>query len=66
MTGLNLLRACQELGKVNEGEALLTRMYALGVMPIKQHLDQFAHDFQEMRRQGAQGTPVDMESLTVV
>ena len=65
MTGINLLRAYQELGKVDEGEALLTRMYALGIMPIKQYLDQFAQTFQEMRKQAAQGTPLDMESLKI-
>jgi len=65
MTGINLLRACQELGKVDEGEALLTRMYALGIMPIKQYLDQFAQAFQEMRKQAAQGTPLDMENLKI-
>jgi hypothetical protein len=65
MAGLNLLRACQELGKVDEGEALLARMYALGIAPIKQHLDQFAQAFQQMRKQAAKGTPVDVASLKV-
>jgi tetratricopeptide (TPR) repeat protein len=58
-TGMNLLRAYQALGKVDEGEALLARMYALGLAPYKQHLDQFSHAFQEMRRQAAQAIPVD-------
>lgn len=66
MTGLNLLRACRELGNVDEGEALLARMYALGFVPIKQQLDQFAQAFQEMRKQAAKGTPVDMGSLKVI
>jgi tetratricopeptide (TPR) repeat protein len=66
MAGLNLLRACQELGKVDEGEALLARMYALGFVPIKQHLDQFAQAFQEMRKQAAKGIPIDMGSLKVI
>lgn len=65
MAGLNLLRACQELGRVDEGEALLGRMYALGLAPIKQHLDQFAQAFQEMRKRAAQGTPIDAGSLKV-
>lgn len=63
MAGLNLLRACQELGKADEGEALLTRMYALGLAPFKQHLDQFAQAFQEMRKRTAQGTPIDPNNL---
>ena len=65
MTGLNLLRACQELGKVDEGEALLNRMYALGIAPFKQHLDQFAQAFQELREQATQGTPIDPDSLKI-
>jgi tetratricopeptide (TPR) repeat protein len=65
MAGLNLLRAYQELRRLDEGEALLSRMYALGVAPIKQHLDQFAQAFQEIRKQTAQGTPIDSDSLKI-
>ncbi|WP_227247507.1 tetratricopeptide repeat protein [Paraburkholderia caribensis] len=65
MTGLNLLRACQQLGKVDEGEALLARMYPLGIAPIKHHLDQFAQAFQEMRNQAVQSTPVDPDGLQI-
>ncbi|RKP43344.1 tetratricopeptide repeat protein [Trinickia fusca] len=65
MTGLNLLRACQQLGKADEGEALLARMYPLGFSPIKHHLDQFAQAFQEMRKQAAQGTPIDPHGLKI-
>ncbi|AJP58104.1 hypothetical protein UC34_16270 [Pandoraea vervacti] len=65
MTGLNLLRACQQLGKVDEGEALLARMYPLGIAPIKHHLDQFAQAFQEMRNQTEQTTPVDPDGLKI-
>lgn len=65
MAGLNLLRACQELGQVDQGEALLDRMYALGLPPIKQYLDQFAEAFQEMRRQSAQSTPLDAANLEI-
>ncbi|MDP5238206.1 hypothetical protein Q9Q94_01615 [Uliginosibacterium sp. 31-16] len=65
MAGLNLLRAYQHLGKADEGEALLGRMYALGHAPIKQHLNQFAQAFQEMRKQAAQGTPIDPAELKI-
>lgn len=65
VAGLNLLRACQHLGKVDEGEALLGRMYALGHTPIKQHLDQFAQTFQEMHKQAVQGKPIDPDKLKV-
>ncbi|QBJ79005.1 lipopolysaccharide assembly protein LapB [Aquitalea sp. USM4] len=65
MAGLNLLKACLELGKVDEGDALLSRMYALGLVPFKQYLDQFAQAFQEMREQAAQSMPVDPDNLKV-
>ncbi|KWS95046.1 tetratricopeptide repeat protein [Pseudomonas syringae] len=63
--GLNLLRAYQELGRVDEGEALLTRLYALGFAPIKSHLDQFAHAFEDVRRQEDKGVPIDPASVTI-
>lgn len=65
MAGMNLLRAYQQLGKADEGETLLARLYALGLAPIKQHLDQFAHAFQEMRKQNAQSVPVDPDNLKI-
>ncbi|GJJ05330.1 hypothetical protein RugamoR64_58680 [Duganella rhizosphaerae] len=65
MAGINLLRACQELGRVDEGEALLGRMYALGFPPIKQHLDQFAEAYQEMRQQSSQSAPLDQANLKI-
>lgn len=65
MAGMNLLRAYQQLGKADEGEALLTRLYALDVAPIKQHLDQFAQAFKEMRKQSAQSVPVDPDKLKI-
>lgn len=63
--GLNLLRAYQELGRVDEGEALLTRLYALGFAPIKSHLDQFAHAFEDVRRQEDKGIPIDPASVAI-
>lgn len=65
MTGLNLLRACQQLGNADEGEALLARIYPLGIAPIKHHLDQFAQAFQEMRSQAVQSTPIDPNGLKI-
>jgi tetratricopeptide (TPR) repeat protein len=49
MTGLNLLRSYQALGRVDEGETLLKRLYALDLPPLKGHLDQFARAFQASR-----------------
>jgi hypothetical protein len=57
MAGINLLRAYQELGNPDEGEKLLSRMYALDYPPLKQYLDESARAFQTMREQHAQGTP---------
>lgn len=65
MAGINLLRAYQALGDVEEGEKLLARMYALGFAPIKQRLDEFAQAFQEMRKQVTQGIPTDPEQLKI-
>lgn len=59
MAGINLLRAYQELGNPEEGEKLLSRMYALDIPPLKQYLDEFAQAFHRMRKESAQGTPTD-------
>lgn len=63
--GLNLLRACQMLGRADEGEALLDRLYALGMAPLRQHLDAFARAFQKMHAQSAPGRPVEEARLEV-
>jgi tetratricopeptide (TPR) repeat protein len=65
MAGMNLLRAYQQLGRVDEGEALLARLYALGLPPLKQHLDQFAQAFQEMRKQNAGSVAIDPANLKI-
>lgn len=65
MAGLNLLRACHQLGKVAEGEALLNRMYALSFAPIKHHLDDFAKAFQALQQAHDQGSPIDPDKLQV-
>lgn len=65
MAGLNLLRAWQALGNVEEGEKLLARLYALGYAPLKQPLDEFAKAFQQMRQQEAQAVPADPQQLQV-
>lgn len=65
MAGLNVLRAWQVLGNVQEGEKLLARMYALGYAPLKQHLDSFAHAFQQLRQQEAAAVPADPQQIEV-
>lgn len=65
MAGLNLLRACHQLGRVAEGEALLNRMYALSFAPLKPHLDEFAKAFQTLQQAQDQGKPIDPDQLQV-
>ncbi len=63
MAGLNLLRAYQQSGLVEPGEALLARLYALNIVPLKAQLDSFAQAFQELRARSARATPVDPGQL---
>ncbi|MFD0739843.1 tetratricopeptide repeat protein [Lysobacter koreensis] len=63
--GLNLLRAYLQLGRLDEGEALLDRLYALNMPPFKQHLDAMAGEFQDRRRQAARSRPVDESDLQI-
>jgi tetratricopeptide (TPR) repeat protein len=64
-TGINLLRAYRELGKADEGQALLARMYALGLAPIRQQLNQFAEAFQKMSRDDGQRASIDPDNLKI-
>jgi tetratricopeptide (TPR) repeat protein len=61
--GLNLLRALHETGRVDEGEAMLGKLYALGMPPYKQHLDSFADAFLELRRSTNGAREVDPSQL---
>lgn len=63
--GLNLLQAYLHLGRLDEGEALLDRLYALNLPPFKQHLDGMADQYQELRRQAARSRPVDESELQI-
>lgn len=65
MAGINLLRAWQALGNADEGEKLLKRLYALGYAPLKQHLDEFARAFEEMRQQPAASVPADLTQMKI-
>lgn len=49
MTGLNLLRAYLELGRMDEGEVLLARMVAVGNPAIAPYLNQAAQAFRQQR-----------------
>jgi len=64
--GLNLLQAYVQLDRVEDGEALLSRLYALDVPPLKQHLDRFSAELQKLRSESATPTPVDEQALDIV
>lgn len=64
--GLNLLQAYVQLGRLDEGEALLSQLYALNVAPLKQHLDRFSAELQQQRVAGATPTPVEEQALDIV
>lgn len=63
--GLTLLQAYLHLGRLDEGEALLDRLYALDLPPFKQHLDAMAAQYQERRRQSTQSRRVDESALQI-
>lgn len=64
--GLNLLQAYLQLHRHEEGEALLSKLYALNIAPFKQHLDQRAQEFQQLRSKAYTPAPVDEKTLEVV
>lgn len=63
--GFNLLQAYLELGRLDEGEALLDRLYALDMAPFKQHLDALAGQYQERRREATPARPLDQSELQI-
>jgi tetratricopeptide (TPR) repeat protein len=64
--GLNLLQAYVQLRKPQEGEALLSKLYALNIAPYKQHLDRYTQEFQRLRDETYAPTPVDEKTLEIV
>jgi tetratricopeptide (TPR) repeat protein len=64
--GLNLLQAYLHAGRLDEGEALLERLYALNMPPYKQHLDTLSGQYQERRRQMTPARPVEEAELKIV
>ena len=57
--GFNLLQAYLELGLLDDGEALLKRLYALDLAPYKQHLDEVAGVFQQRRAEQSAPRAID-------
>lgn len=64
--GMNLLRAYVHLGRREEGEALLSRLYALNLAPYKQHLDYYSEEFEKLQRQEFSSQPVDENEMKIV
>lgn len=64
-TGLNLLEAYRELGRHADGEALLQRLYARQIAPLKPRLDAFSQDFQKLAAEQAPATPVEPTALDI-
>lgn len=63
--GMNLVQAYLHLDRLDEGEALLHRLYALNIPPFKQHLDAMASQYEERRRAGASSRPIDEAELQI-
>lgn len=64
-TGLNLLHAYLHLARLEEGEALLDRLYALNMPPLKHHLDALSRQYQDRRREATPSRPVEESSLQI-
>lgn len=63
--GMNLLLAYLHLGRLDEGEQLLERLYARDIPPFKQQLDDMAQRYQDRRGATAQPRPVAQEDLKI-
>jgi tetratricopeptide (TPR) repeat protein len=52
--GLNLLSALHLARSIEAGEALLDKLYALGLPPFQQYLDEYAKAFRQLRNPASQ------------
>lgn len=58
-TGINLVQAYLQLGRRQDGEALLSRLYALDLPPYKHHFDHYASELQKIEIQNNLPKPID-------
>jgi tetratricopeptide (TPR) repeat protein len=65
MAGFNLLRAYHHTGRLEQGEALLAKLYALGHPQIKERLDQAAAAFMAVSNSCARRQPLAAEQLQI-
>jgi Flp pilus assembly protein TadD len=63
--GLNLLQANLRLDRLDEGEALLDRLYALKMPPFKQYLDGMAKQLQDRRNEATPVRPGEESALEI-
>lgn len=63
--GLNVAQACLHEGRLQEGEAVLSALYALDLPPFKQHLDAMAAQYQQAQRDSEPARPVDADALEI-
>lgn len=63
--GMNLVQAYLQLDRLDEGEALLSKLYALDLPPFKQYLDRFSAEFQQRRTQEAKPTPIVEQAMDI-
>ncbi|WP_367345261.1 tetratricopeptide repeat protein [Stenotrophomonas bentonitica] len=64
--GMNLVQAYLHLDRLKQAEALLNRLYALDVPPIRQHLDMFQTRLQESLLAAESAQPIDTEGLEII
>jgi tetratricopeptide (TPR) repeat protein len=57
--GMNLARGYLQEGRLDEGEALLEKLYKANLPPFKQYLDELADGFQQARRERETPQPID-------
>lgn len=63
--GMNLVQAYLQLDRLDEGEALLSKLYALNLPPFKQYLDRFSAEFQQRRTQESKPTPIVEQAMDI-
>lgn len=66
LAGYNLLCACELLGRLDEGNALLARLYAINRPELRAALDRFARAFAEQARDAAAAAQTDEAAAPTV
>lgn len=64
--GMNLVVACLEAGRLDEGERFLDALYRANLPPYRQHLDQLAQRYQQARAAEHGDRPIEPEQMQIV